>query len=241
MKKGKSLFLIFLIPLFSFFTGKASENKDIPVADTIKIDIDSFSYSYTKEEFQLILDSFPQLQSKGKIIEQPDSVYYKYPPYVKGLSFDSEAGEDEFFLLYTYFLRQKTGNKHKEVRNNLIKIYRNINRIFGILHYGGTGFGHMYIRIVGYAEYDVYCYPQESKKYGNDNFLHKKKAYIDSLKRIIDEQVAQDRTIHGEENTKERKEMLYTEIQELDRRITGRYYLDKVIDFENHHNYKVDL
>lgn len=258
MTKGKSLLLIFLIPLFSFCTGKVSKAQDIPVADSIsmsplsyndeevdekaiKIEIDSFTYSYSKEIFQLILDSFPQLQAKGKIVESPDTAYYKYPPYVKGWTFGSEAGEDEFYLLYAYFLRKKTRNKYKEERDNLINIYRNINGFFGTYYYGGTGFGHIYARIVGYAEYDAYCYPQESKKYRNDDFLRRKKTYIDSLKKIADKQLAEERIINGEETARERNETLHSEINELEQQIINGYYLAKAISFENSHNYKADL
>jgi hypothetical protein len=73
-------------------------------------------------------------------------------------TFGSEAGQDGYYLFYSYFLKIRNGEKkHSGMRDTLRKIFRTINGINDGLVSGGTYFGHMHKRIEGYIEYAVYC------------------------------------------------------------------------------------
>ncbi|HSZ86962.1 MAG TPA: hypothetical protein VK787_13095 [Puia sp.] len=125
----------------------------------------------------------------------------------KHLSFGSEIGQDEYYILYAYFLKKKNNKNNFEVRRNtLIKIYNDINEIFGMLSYGGTYFGHQGRRIIGYAEYSIYLYSQNEEDYKKKYDISKqKKFYINSLKQfIVNEESADVETVNqrGKRKTK---------------------------------------
>ena len=217
---------IFFILISSYLTGQEKK--------LIKISVEDCKYAYTKEKFEIITDSFPQLNIQGnKIIENPDSAYYNHHVFAGGYTFGSEAGQDEFYVLYAHFLKKKTGKKYNNVRNNLIEIYRRLNFIYGFLNYGGTGFGHLHARILGYAEYDTYIYSLEKGYNKKDNFQFQKDNYIRSLKKMVDTNIAEDTMLTGssKEQARRTKDM-YIAIDKLRKVISNDFYLSKAKEFE---------
>lgn len=223
--------ILFLL-IFSFSCGKR-ENKQISIQknDSVQFEIDSFIFEYTKQEFQLIVDSFPQLSGINGIVEHPDSAYLKYPFFVDGYTFGSEAGQDEFYLLYAHFLRKKNGDKYDKKRDNLINIYRNINDIFGELNGGGTHFGHQYIRIVGYAEYDIYNISLEGENHNVKNFQKEKQDFLKRIENDIDKTVEE---LHNFDIGLNKADLLQY-VKELNNMLTNEFYLSKAIDFKKKH------
>jgi len=196
---------------------------------------------YSKEEFNQIVDNFPSLYSSIPV--NPD-ISYAQSGYFKDiiednankmhLSFGSERGQDTYYILYSYFLRQKHNDKNLDkVRENLIAIYQTINDIFGYLQYGGTFFGHQFNRINGYAEYGVYEY----KSFSNiDNKLtdigRLKMLYLASLKEIIHREIELDNEIPQRAKKAARENELLKYVATLDKIIDNNFYLKKAQQFQ---------
>jgi hypothetical protein len=111
------------------------------------------------------------------------------------------AGQDEYYVLYAHFLKQRNGiDEFAERRKKLIAIYKNINSLFQHFEHGGTYFGHQSLRTLGYAEYSVYLYKHFedyfSKAYG---IAKQKDIYIKSLRQLIDDESSVDFEILGKE------------------------------------------
>lgn len=240
----RGVLLVFLIVFISSCignkekTGSAESEHTQPLItnnDSVKIIIDSFSLVYTKQEFQLITDSFPQLKGIDGIVEHPDSAYRKYPVYAGGYTFGSEAGQDEFYLLYAHFLRATNSNKNKEERGNLIKIYWALNEIYGELNRGGTYFGHVYYRIVGYVEYEIYCLSQDNEDNISSDFVKQKEKFISSIKKEIDKGIKELETY----GTNIDKAQLQEYVKELNNMLTNEFYLSKAVNFKmKYYNFK---
>lgn len=190
---------------------------------------------YTPEEMQLIKDSFPQLHTyEYDIVENPDDLYFRYPMFCSNYSFGSEAGQDEYYILYAYFLKQKNGNENDDVRQKLIKIYRNINEMMGSISYGGTYFGHMYDRLVGYAEYSLYMYPTYLNGLdlmGTYDIKPQQKLFIQTLKQMADDELSIDIYDAIIETREERTENFYRIINDLDNLITDKFLLRAAQEF----------
>lgn len=227
-----TIFASFVLLLFCFCSNKtnyAVNNDSIDSNDSVKIEIDSFCLIYDKNIFETIKDSFPQLSKLEKgIIESPDDTYKKYPVYINDYTFDSEAGQDEFYLLYAHFLRKRNGDKYSKVRDNLINIYREINSLFGSLEIIGNYFGHQYVRIVGYAEYDIYLYsPDNKNKQVENNFVVTKRRYLKSL----ENKVLEDADYYESTDRQEIIQKSHIFIDNLNSLITDEFYLSKAIEF----------
>ncbi|MEJ8818219.1 hypothetical protein [Lacibacter sp. H407] len=196
---------------------------------------------YSKEHFNQIVDNFPSLYSSIPVnpdISYAQSGYFKDIVEDNGrkkhLTFGSEQGQDTYYILYSYFLRQKQNEKSLDtVRENLITIYQTINDIFGYLQYGGTFFVHQFNRINGYAEYGVYEYKSFSDIDNKLVDIRKlKKNYLNSLKEIIHREIEADNEIPQRINKKERENELLKHVATLDKLIDNNFYLKKAQQFQ---------
>ncbi|MEO7046179.1 MAG: hypothetical protein ABI091_12790 [Ferruginibacter sp.] len=187
---------------------------------------------YSKEEFDRIIIDHPELVTD-----------YAYPPeqvyYCNGENngFNSQAGQDSYFILYAYFLKKRNGEKeYSMLRKRLINVYLKINLLFKSLELGGSYFGHQATRIVGYAEYAVYLYKQ-NKIYGSTktNDITKQKAlYIKSLLQIIQDENINNLNIVNQENIKSIKK-LNKIVDDIDKAITSSFFLRSVQNFHYGH------
>lgn len=154
-------------------------------------------------------------------------------------TFGSEAGQDYFCLVYTYYLKQKNGEeKFKKERETLIELYRAVNGLYQGLNYGGTYFGHQHKRLNAAVEYSIYQLNKGKeyfeKKY---NFQKQKDLYIKSLIQYVADEESQnsynedDRIVGNGKNTKRAKE-LQKRIDILQKLITNYFYLNQVQNFE---------
>lgn len=153
---------------------------------------------YSKEEFDRIINEHPELVTGNSY--PPDQIYYCNG---QDNGFNSQAGQDSYFILYAYFLKNRNGEKKYSVlRKKLINAYLKINLLFKILELGGSYFGHQATRIVAYAEYVVYLYKQNeiygtSKIYG---ITKQKELYLKSLRQLIKDENIHDINIVSQEN-----------------------------------------
>lgn len=204
------------------------------IGDTLK---------YSKEKFNQIVDNFPALYKND--IQDPDITYFSNNIWKDiidkngnkvHLTFGSEVGQDEYYTLYAYFLKQKNGVKEfAEQRQKLIDIYSNINSLFGHFEYGGTYFGHQSSRILGYAEYSIYLLPKNkddiSKTY---DITKQKKLYIKSLRELIEDESKIDLNTLGQEKI-ERTKKLNEIVDELNKLISDNFYLRRAQEFHYGH------
>lgn len=197
---------------------------------------------YSREEFNDIVDNFPELTSMNPL--PPDSAYNSKVFVVlkdsKGeerhLSFNSEVGQDGYYVLYAYFLKQKNGiAKYAVRRKKLLEIYRTLNSIFGNLNHGGTYYGHQYRRIEGYAEFSVYWYKHYEDYFDRPYDISKQKVYyIGGLKQLIVDEVRNDKSICLKEKA-EVQEKLFKKVEELNQLITDNFYLRMAKSFQSEH------
>ena len=242
---------IFIILLLSC-NRQDSQPRGLAVTDTIRQDqgnIDRSKYyvtldtlvisdeagdtlRFSKEDFNQIVDKHPELYQE--FISNPD---YLYHCYGEGTDFGSEVGQDTYFALYAYFLKQRNGvEKYSIQRANLIQIYQKINLLFSFFQYGGTYFGHQQKRIVGYAEYSVYLYSKGGTFEEIYDIRRQKELYISSLQQLIKDESSIDMNSVGIAKDERVKE-LNTIVKDLDQLIKDIFYLRRAQAFQ-HENYE---
>jgi len=211
----------------------------------IYADNDEDSLIISKNEMNKIEALFPVF--KADFPSNPNESYAgnSWKKYINqdgkedSFTFGSEAGQDYFCLVYTYYLKQKNGNeKFKKERETLIELYRAVNGLYQGLNYGGTYFGHQHKRLNADAEYSIYQLvigkEYYEKKY---DFKKQKKLYIQSLIQYVADEESQnsyneeDRIEGNGKNTRRAKE-LQKRIDILQKLITNYFYLNQVQNFE---------
>ncbi len=184
------------------------------VDDTIK---------YNKKNFNELIDKHPEFFQDFP--ENPDKFYFCFG---NSAEFGSEAGQDYYYTLYTYFLKQRNGfEKYTEQRSTLIHIFSNINSIFGHIAYGGTYFGHQQKRIPAYAEYLIFLLSLDQEKANSldhYNISKQKKLYIQSLRQVIEDENKINIETVGQ-NKIDRLKKMNALVDEIDHLITNPYYL----------------
>ncbi|MFT5618626.1 MAG: hypothetical protein ACI85I_001861 [Arenicella sp.] len=200
--------------------------------DTVFIGIETGeSFKLTKEDFNEIVDNHPEFFQE--FTENPDQLYYNNNDKD---GFGSEVGQDSYYALYAYFLKQKNGvEEYSEQRKKIIDIYSKINSIFGHLQYGGTYFGHQYTRILGYAEYSIYLLPKDKNDFVKTYDITKQKnLYIKSLYQLISDEINIDSNTFGK-NKIERNNVINVFVNQIDSLITDNFYLQRAQEFQYSH------
>ncbi len=213
-------------------TKKVSNSKYYTELDTIIIVIEiGDTFKFSKESFNNIVDNHPEFFEKYP--NNPDQAYFNLN---ESEEFLSEVGQDAYYVLYAYFLKQRNGVKEfAQERQKLIDIYSNINSLFGHFEYGGTYFGHQNRRILGYAEYSIYLLPKNKNHISKTYDISKQKElYINSLRQLIADESKIDFETFGEEKT-ERTKKLNTIVDELSNLITSNFYLRRAQEFHYSH------
>lgn len=186
---------------------------------------------FSKAEFNKIVDERSEFFSE--FINNPDI------EYANCRCFGSEAGQDSYYILYAYFLKKRNGiEKYKERRKKMIDIYENINYLFGRLQYGGTYFGHQYMRILGYVEYDIYAFSYSEKYIEKTyNIEKQKELYIQSLRQLCADEMSIDYNMSGSPQAqRERAAELNKYINKIESLITDLSYLRyaQAFQYENY-------
>lgn len=212
---------------------KVDNSKYYTSVDTLVIATEiGNTLKYGKQEFNEIIDKHPELV--GENIQNPDQLYY-----CSGESegFNSEAGQDEYYMLYAYLLKNKNGdNKYSERRRKLINLYSKINSLFGYFENGGTYFLHLQSRILGYAEFSVYLYTQDEINWISKSYDMKKQKelYIKSLRQLVMDESSIYFNTTGQEKI-ERIKKSNKIVNDIDKAITDIYYLRRTQDFHYGH------
>jgi hypothetical protein len=191
------------------------------------------TFTLLKAEFNEIVDEHPEFFETFP--GDPDETYF-HACKKEGFQFGSEVGQDDYFVWYAYFLKQRNGVKEfVQQRQKLIDIYSRINSLFGHLEYGGTYFGHQYRRILGYAEYSIYILPKSKEDfYKTYDSTKQKRLYIRLLRQLIEDESKIDFETVGQDKI-ERIKKLNTIVDELDKLITDLFYLNEAQNFHYEH------
>jgi hypothetical protein len=228
---------------------KRTPNKYHTNKDTVYIPTEEGAMPFSREEWNCIIDSFPELYS-DKVLH-PDSTYAKSRVTVSFIdssgdknyiSFSPEPGTDAYYMLYAWFLKNKNGiQKHAARRKKLLDIYYTINGFFDILYFGGTYYVHQISRIEGYAEYDIYRYIHKKALFVNPpDFRQQKAQFISALKESIGDEVNKDVNLITDIDKRERFLELRKDINYLNREITDYFFLGMARSFRkdnyNYHN-----
>jgi hypothetical protein len=233
-----------LVQAYSQNTSKANLEKTsfYTTLDSIKITTQNFdTLAFSKSEFNQLIDSVPSLYDDN-FFGAPDinykSMFKKTFYNDKGepvLSFNSEVGQDDYFILYAYFLQKKVGDKFNERKKTVTDIYNIINSIYAHLSNGGTYFGHQSRRIIGYAEYSIYNYSKNedffNKKY---NIKPQKNIYLKSIRQLIKDELTEDGGTVGIDRIKKEKK-LNALVDQLSNLITDNFYLKSAQEFQISH------
>jgi hypothetical protein len=216
---------------------KTDNSKYYTTKDTILITNEiGETLEFSKQVFNNIIDNHPEFFNAYKEYgypQDPDQAYYCN---TSSIEFSSEVGQDNYYILYAYFLKQKNGVKeYAKQREKLIDIYSNINSLFGYFQYGGTYFGHQSRRILGYAEYSIYLLPKSKEDFEKTyDITGQKTLYIKSLRQLIDDESKIDNETLGKEKIKRTKE-LNKIVDDLDKLITDNFYLRRAQEFHYEH------
>ncbi len=210
-------------------TNKIDNSKYYTKQDTIIIATEiNDTLKYAKADFNAIVDKHPEFFQEYP--DNPDQAYYNDNDRDE---FGSELGQDNYYLLYAYFLKQKNGaEKYATQRKKLIDIYSSINSLFGYFQYGGTYFGHQDSRILGYAEYSIYLLPKKKEDIQKTYDITKQKElYIKSLRQLIEDESKIDFNTLGKSKIERSKE-LNKIVDGLDKLITDNFYLRRAQEFQ---------
>lgn len=185
------------------------------------------SIGYDQKKYNTILDLHPEFMAEKAV--NPDLSYQQHYDFK---NFGSESGQDQYYILYSHFLKQKNGvEKLEEERHQLIELYTAINALYWKLEDGGTHFGHQYYRILGYVEFDLYVKLQDENKYKNEQSIQKtKEHYIKSLRQLIKTKTA----IEDQKNLNKLTN-LNQKVDSIAQLITNPFYLSQAKKFQNAH------
>jgi hypothetical protein len=222
-------------PIDTFVQAEKTNNPDNSkyyiIQDTITITTEiGDTLRYAKADFNSIVDKHPEFLKNYP--ENPDQAYYNNGKE----EFSSEVGQDSYYELYAYFLKQKNGDeKYAQQRKKLIDIYSKINSLFQHFQYGGTYFGHQSRRILAYAEYSIYLLPKKKEDIEKTYDITKQKElYIKSLRQLIDDESKIDFNTLGNDKV-ERIKDLNKLVDELNSLITDNFYLRRAQEFHYGH------
>ena len=204
------------------------------INDTIWVPIeDDDTIPWTRVEFRDIMVKHPELIDDT--IEDPDLTYKK--GLLSDRNFESETGEDEYFLLYSFFLRRvNKSDTLMQFRENTVAVYHLANAIFQRLSGGGTAYGHLYLRSYAYADYALYAYAHQKNAATLTNDFEKERSeFFLRLERRIQDHLLDNRGSYDDEGFAERNKGINNDLNQLKNLISDSYYLRMAEEFINNH------
>jgi hypothetical protein len=201
------------------------------------------TFKYSKGDLRKIIKACPEFTedlhySPDESLTKSKDVTIDLGGEDNTMNFNCEVCQDNYYILYAFFLKMgDCDEQYNKQRQTLIKLYRDLNFIFGRLRHGGTYYGHQDSRILGYAEYSIYLL-NEHQNYGNFKkpySISKQKAlYMATLKQTIEDEINSDNDTLLKQKPKDKKELLKT-VNEMDSLITDYFYLNMVQKFQYSH------
>lgn len=216
-----------------------SRNWALAKATTITLPTDSLivlyfqtndSLVYSREDFDTILSNHPEFLFK-EIFDPTWSYHLQHD-----MEFNSEAGQDNYCMLYSYFLMQVNGEqKYAPQRKRLVQLFSKINELFALIEQGGSYFGHQYKRLLGEVEYSIYLMPKDKNELRKKYAIEKQtQLYSQGLRQLV-----ADETVNNEEIEPQRRlsqiKRLNKVIDDINQLITDNFYLRRVQYFQSNY------
>lgn len=176
---------------------------------------------------------YPEIDESSEMLD-PQEAYATCAKKVKSTErqktlwsfFESQAGMDNFHLVYAIILREKNQNQDfSKIRENLLNVLHLKNRFNSILNFGGTYYGHKHTRIYADVEHEIYILIKEEFDIYNIPIEFNKERYISQLKDLVN-RIAKEEDMNIKNPVKWKKEP-FEIINKLDRLLTNYYYLKK--------------
>lgn len=149
------------------------------------------SLVYSREDFDTILSNHPEFLFEETF--DPTLSYHLQ----SDMEFSSEAGQDNYCMLYSYFLMQVNGEqKYAAQRKRLFQLFSKINELFALIEQGGTYFGHQHKRLLAEVEYAIYLMPKDKSEFRKKYAIDKQKQlYIQGLRQLVADETANNNGI----------------------------------------------
>ncbi|QQT29476.1 hypothetical protein BCY89_18985 [Sphingobacterium siyangense] len=185
---------IVILLLLGYQNGALAKAIAIPLAEdslTVLHFQTNDSLVYSQEDFANILSNHPEFLFKETFA--PTLSYHLQ----RDMEFSSEAGRDNYCMLYSYFLMQVNGEqKYAAQRKRLFQLFSKINELFALIEQGGTYFGHQHKRLLAEVEYAIYLMPKDKSEFRKKYAIDKQKQlYIQGLRQLVADETANNNGI----------------------------------------------
>ncbi|WP_313533550.1 hypothetical protein [Sphingobacterium athyrii] len=152
------------------------------------------SLIYSRDYFDNILRVRPEFVFDETI--NPTLSYHLQ----QDIEFNSEAGKDHYYMLYSYFLMQVNGEqKYATQRKRLFQLFSKINELFASIEQGGTYFGHQQKRLLAEVEYAIYLMPKDKSEIQKIYDIKKQKQlYIQGLRQLVIDEITNNEEIESQ-------------------------------------------
>ena len=228
---SKAFLYIAVIFILPYCNNTATQNVDNSKYYTTKDTVTINGIKYSKAAFNKIIDNHPELVSDNVL--QPAETYNKAYDSMAETSnsdrFFQPHGEEDYYQLYTYFLKQKNGiAQYADRRSNTINLFSNINDLFHSLSLiQGTSYIYQLAIIPACAEYAVYLYKKDSSSaLLSGSFAQQKAAYIQSLRQLIVNTEKDNWSLpYGDADP-------YEILNKIEKNITDNFYLQQAKQFK---------
>ncbi|WP_367331778.1 hypothetical protein [Sphingobacterium multivorum] len=188
------------------------------------------SLVYSREDFDNILSNHPEFLFEETF--DPTLSYHLQ----HDMEFNSEAGQDNYCMLYSYFLMQVNGEeKYASHRKRLFQLFSKINELFALIEQGGSYFGHQHNRLLAEVEYSIYLMPKDKSELQKPYAINKQKQlYIQSLRQLVADETANNGGIEPQWKLNQIKR-LNAVIEDINQLITDNFSLRRAQYFQSNY------
>lgn len=196
--------------------------------------------SYSKKRYDEILENFPGLYSDIAVHPQLSYLksgivrsYFDDQGKYKTIAFASWAGEDEYYILYSHFLKEKNGHSELDtMRKKLIQLYDNINDLHSMVNNGGEFYIHRRKKIPAFVEYSLSQHLSGANKYSKEySIASQKDIFLKSLRQFVVDEAGVNKELYNKEQTNKRMRELMTRVDQIGSLITDYFYLKQAQSF----------
>lgn len=233
MKLVVKIFQVCIVILLGYQNGALSKAIATPLATDSLIVLHfqtNDSLVYSREDFDTILNNHPEF-----LLEETFDPTLSYH-LQRDMEFSSEAGQDNYCMLYSYFLMLVNGEqKYAAQRKTLFQLFSKINELFALIEQGGTYFGHQHKRLLAEVEYAIYLMPKDKSELRKTYAIDKQKQlYIQGLRQLVADETANNNGIEPHWKLSQIKR-LNKVIDDINQLITDNFSLRRAQYFQSNY------
>ncbi len=188
------------------------------------------SLVYSREDFDNILSKHSEFIFE-KTFDPTLSYHLQHD-----VEFNSEAGQDNYCMLYSYFLMQMNGvQKYATQRKKFFQLFSKINELFALIEQGGTYFGHQHKRLLAEVEYAIYLMPKDKSEFRKTYAINKQRQlYIQGLRQLVADETVNNKGIEPQRKLSQIK-CLNKVIDDINQLITDNFSLKRAQYFQSNY------